>query len=725
MHQERGTAPHPSGQHPSRPRSSEPPLSAPEPVEPPLLAPVPVEPHSSAPDPVEPHSSAPVPSAAELSGPRPAAPAGPGRRAVLRAAVGAGAGAVLWSAFGDRTPARAAASRTDIVVNDFDTPGWGNWRTSGAAFGAGPAIGAELLRRLEITNYRGQGVACSERDGDGPTGTLTSPDFRIERDYLSFGIGGGDYERVTCLDLLVDGELVRSATGRNSDALAAASWDVRRWAGRTARVRIVDTATGHWGHVNVDRIIQTDLPERLPVTTEPLYRERWRPRFHFTARQWVMDRLNPGQRQEGWLNDLNGLIYYEGEYHLFAQRWNKCWIHAVSTDLVHWTELQPAFWEEALDTGVQSGSCVIDYRNTSGLGQAPDRPPMVAFWSRNDNRSQCLSYSLDRGRTWKHHEGNPVLVAPERDPKVFWYEPAQHWVMFLYGDGRYHTYTSSDLLHWTDSGHAVGGFECPDFFELPVDGGTGRSRWVLVRGDGRYSLGSFDGTRFTEETSQYVSDSGPHFYATQTWGNTETGDGRRIQAAWMRGGSYPDMPFNQQVTFPAELTLRTTPNGIRLFRNPVAEISRLHTGGTRYSGTVGAGMSAELAHADQQLHITLQVSIPEGASLTFDVRGTPVVLGHRSVDNGSGAQRLSGPLKKAEILVDRTSIEVFAGDGEISVSRCFLPASGSLRVSAAGGAVAVSDLTLWTLADIWPTGANVGRNPSRPPRLRRRALDAR
>lgn len=136
-------------------------------------------------------------------------------------------------------------------------------------------------------------------------------------------------------------------------------------------------------------------------------------------------------------------------------------------------------------------------------------------------------------------------------------------------------------------------------------------------------------------------------------------------------------------------------------------------------------MSAELAHADQQLHITLQVSIPEGASLTFVIRGTPVVLGHRSVDNGSGEQRLSGPLKKAEILVDRTSIEVFAGDGEISVSRCFLPASGSLRVSATGGAVAVSDLTLWTLADIWTTGANVGRCPPRSPRLRRRALDAR
>jgi sucrose-6-phosphate hydrolase SacC (GH32 family) len=126
-------------------------------------------------------------------------------------------------------------------------------------------------------------------------------------------------------------------------------------------------------------------------------------------------------RQEGWLNDLNGLIYYRGEYHLFAQRWNKCWIHAVSTNLVHWTELEPAFCEEQLDSGVQSGTCVADTANTPGLGTDPQHPPLIAFWSRNDNRSHCISYSLDRGRTWQHYEKNPILVYPERDPKVFWH----------------------------------------------------------------------------------------------------------------------------------------------------------------------------------------------------------------------------------------------------------------------------------------------------------------
>ncbi|MFJ8153660.1 GH32 C-terminal domain-containing protein [Streptomyces sp. NPDC094468] len=625
----------------------------------------------------------------------------PNRRTLLRTALGTGVGALLWSSLGATATATPRRATGDLLINDFESVTWGDWSTTGSAFGSGPALGPDLLRRLEITNYRGNGVASSEREGDGPTGTLTSPDFTIQRDYIAFAVGGGDYERVTCLNLLVDGELVRSATGRNSDALSEASWDVRPWKGRRARIQIIDTATGDWGHVNVDQIVQTDQPTKRPVTTQPLYKETWRPQFHFTARQWVMDRLNPGQRQEGWLNDLNGLIFYEGEYHLFAQRWNKCWIHAISKDLVHWTELPPAFWEEDLGTGVQSGSCVIDYQNTSGLSPDGKTPPMVAFWSRNDNRSQCLSYSLDRGRTWKHYDANPVLVAPERDPKVFWYAPGKHWVMFLYGGDQYHIYNSPDLLHWTDTGHPVSGFECPDFFELPVDDDPAQTRWVLVRGDGKYSLGTFDGTRFTEQTSQYVADSGPHFYATQSWNNTETGDGRRIQAAWMRGGSYPDMPFSQQVTFPAELTLRTTNDGLRLHRNPVAEISRLHTTQAHWSGSLRAGRSRTLSSSGDRFHHVLQVAVPEGARLTLDVRGIPVVLDHQSVDNGSGPQTLSEPLTRLEVLIDRTSIEVFANNGEVSVSRCYLPSNNSLTLSADGGSCQI-DSTLHTLSGIWP-----------------------
>ena len=186
---------------------------------------------------------------------------------------------------------------------------------------------------------------------------------------------------------------------------------------------------------------------RAPTSTG----RQLRPQFHFTARQWTYHKLNPGMREEGWLNDPNGLIHFDGEYHLFAQRWNKCWIHAVSHDLVHWTELQPAFWEDdRFGSGVQSGGAVLDQANSSGLAPAGSPPPLVAFWAGNDNRSQCISYSLDRGRTWTKYARNPVLVHPERDPKVFWHQPTHRWVMVLYGSGSYFLFTSKNLLDWTD-----------------------------------------------------------------------------------------------------------------------------------------------------------------------------------------------------------------------------------------------------------------------------------
>ena len=149
----------------------------------------------------------------------------------------------------------------------------------------------------------------------------------------------------------------------------------------------------------------------------------------------------------------------------------------------------------------------------------------------------------------------------------------------MYGDSQYHIFTSTNLLNWKDERKPIPhSFECPDFFELPLDGNHRDMKWVLIQGNGNYSIGRFDGTEFKEETARYPCDVGPNFYATQTWGNTETGDGRRIQAAWMRGSAFPDMPFNQQVSFPCELTLRSTPNGPRIFREPIREIELLHKG---------------------------------------------------------------------------------------------------------------------------------------------------
>jgi sucrose-6-phosphate hydrolase SacC (GH32 family) len=444
------------------------------------------------------------------------------------------------------------------------------------------------------------------------------------------------------------------------------------------------------------------LPVVLYSQAQDLYNEPLRPQFHFTARQWTTHLLNPGQRLEGWVNDLNGLIYYDGAYNLFAQRWAKCWIHATSKDLVHWTEQQPAFWEESDGSGVQSGTCVIDYDNTSGLSPDKKNPPMVAFWSRFDNSSQCICYSLDKGKTWTRYPGNPYMIHPERDPKVFWYAPGKHWVMMLYGNGTYQILNSTNLLTWTDTHHAIPNcFECPDFFQLPVDGNRQNQKWVLIQGSGYYSFGSFDGTEFKEESPRRPCDVGPNFYATQTWANMT--DGRRVQAAWMRGADFPDMPFNQMVSFPCSLTLRSTSDGIRLYRQPVRELQSLRKSKERLNArNLKAGETETLADSGDLFEIEASLKIPEGAKLTFNIRGSEVVLTSKTLQSGSDPASALGSIDKVQILVDRGSIEAFANDGEISSTRFALPKGDGITVLAEGGDVDLGPITIYRLASIWP-----------------------
>jgi fructan beta-fructosidase len=445
-----------------------------------------------------------------------------------------------------------------------------------------------------------------------------------------------------------------------------------------------------------------DVPVRSAQAD--LYREKHRPQFHFSARQFTVHKLNPGMREEGWMNDPNGLIHLQGEYHLFAQRWNKCWIHAVSTNLVHWTELAPAFWEDnRFGSGVQSGGSVFDRQNSSGLSPDPRTPPLVAFWSGNDNRSQCISYSLDKGRTWTKYARNPVLVHPERDPKVLWYEPGKHWVMVLYGASSYFVFTSTNLLDWTEQKNSIPDcFECPDLFQLPVDGDRQHLKWVLVRGNGRYSIGNFDGSTFTSETSQQPCDAGPNFYATQSWGDIEGQEGRRVQIAWMRGGQYPDMPFNQQMTFPCDLTLRTLAGSLRVFRRPAPEIKQLHRRQRTWEElALQAGTAQPLEVPGDALHILAEVNLPNQAELAFRLRGASVIVTDQSVACSSKTALLPGGTRTIEILLDRTSIETFANGGEVSLSACFLPSEDRLAVECTRGSASISSLQIFELESIW------------------------
>lgn len=464
------------------------------------------------------------------------------------------------------------------------------------------------------------------------------------------------------------------------------------------------------------KVAYTKEPPVLPPPPD-LYQEPLRPQFHVTARQWTVRKLNPGMREEGWINDVNGLIYHEGQYHLFAQRWARCWLHLVSKDLVHWTELAPAFWDDKrFGTGVQSGTIVYDRENVSGLSTDPKRPPLVAFWSGFDNRSQCISFSVDHGLTWAKYAKNPYMVRPERDPRVFWYPPGRKWVMVLYADAHYHILNSTNLLTWEDQKHPIPDcFECPDLFPLPVAGQAGRAKWVLVRGDGRYSVGEFDGSTFTPEVGPLPCDQGANFYATQSWGDIDGQAGRRVQIAWMRGGKYPDMPFNQQLSFPCDLVLRALPEGLRICRLPAKEIAGLYKKTHAWKDkAIGPGENLLKGVAGDLFDIEVQVDLAGARTFGVACRGQPVTysaekgvltcLGREAkVDAPGGRLAL-------RILVDRTSIEVFADDGKVSMSSCFLPDPGKtgLELFSDGGSPKIRSMAVHELKSAWaPAGPSL------------------
>ncbi|WP_298708678.1 glycoside hydrolase family 32 protein, partial [Chitinophaga sp.] len=275
--------------------------------------------------------------------------------------------------------------------------------------------------------------------------------------------------------------------------------DMSAWKGKTLRLQFDGSGAGISHIYQDDRIAGQDS----------LYREHRRPQYHFSTRR-------------GWINDPNGLVFYEGEYHLFYQHnpyereWeNMSWGHAVSKDLVHWQELPVALHPDKSGT-MFSGSAVIDYDNTSGFGK-PGYPAMVALYTVDspDRQVQSLAYSLDKGRTWTKYARNPLIDSKEkwnskdtRDPRVLWYAPGKHWVMVLNERDGHSIYTSANLKDWTYQSHVTGFWECPDLFELPVDGNLQNKKWVMYGASNTYMIGRFDGKTFTPEQGKYYFSAG-------------------------------------------------------------------------------------------------------------------------------------------------------------------------------------------------------------------------
>ena len=470
-----------------------------------------------------------------------------------------------------------------------------------------------------------------------------------------------------------------------------------------------------------------------------VYQERFRPQFHYSP-------------PRSWMNDPNGMVYHEGEYHLFYQHnpedltWGPMyWGHAVSPDLIHWETLPIALYPDEHGT-IFSGSIVIDANNTAGFGANA----MVAIYS-YDTQTQGVAYSNDNGRTWTKYDGNPVMpaLAPDfRDPKVFWHDETARWVMIIAAGHEAQIFHSPNLRDWTYGSRFAEGqvapiWEVPDLFPLELGGET---YWVMLisitsaapaGGSGiQYFVGDFDGTTFTNANSPGALlwlDYGPDNYAGTTWANAP--DDRRLYIGWMNNWGYahtiPTSTWRGAATLPREFELQRTPDGIRLAQHPVAEVEQLRTplgvwddltingeivlegvegrtleiiadiepGTAERLGLVvqrgdGTGTRVVYNRALSQLLIS-RPDIPEAGPISgfTPAFGAPVTL-----DNG----RL-----RLRIFVDESSVEVFAQDGLVTLTgQTYVdpPASG-VSLYADNGSFTVPHLEIYALSSIWSTVA--------------------
>lgn len=457
----------------------------------------------------------------------------------------------------------------------------------------------------------------------------------------------------------------------------------------------------------------------------PGYDQPYRPQYHFSP-------------LKNWTNDPNGLVYFDGEYHLsfqynpFGDKWgHMSWGHAVSRDTLHWQQLPVALPEE---NGIMifTGSIVVDQRNTSGFCTG-GKPCLVAVYtghtpetkSKHALQTQNLAYSNDRGRTWTKYKGNPVLdlhMSDFRDPKAFWSQDSKQWVMAvaLPDDHKVRMYGSGDLKQWRQisefgpAGGTSGQWECPELFELPIEG-ENQTRWVLKIGlnpgalqggsGEQYFVGHFDGTRFINDNppSQTLwTDYGKDCYCALTFNGlpkTQT----PVMIGWMNNWQYaadlPTSPWRGQMTVPRELSLRRTAEGLRLIQKPTSGLEQVRTEHKMVSGE----SLTEEGHTFE-LEATTDVSRAQEAGFRLEETGGGVTVigydktaGKLFVDrthsgrvdfNKNFPVRTEAPLKltnmtlQMHILVDRNSVEVFADHGRVAMTNLFFPAAGPIKIAA-------------------------------------------
>jgi fructan beta-fructosidase len=477
------------------------------------------------------------------------------------------------------------------------------------------------------------------------------------------------------------------------------------------------------------------------------------PGFHFRPRRH-------------WMNDPNGLVWLDGEYHLFFQhnpggeQWGDIgWGHAVSTDLLHWEELDMALPATA-EGMVFSGSAVVDHANTSGLGNDGVAPMIAVYTLRaehdgRERQCQCVAWSNDRGRTWHRYPGNPVLDLDSpsfRDPKVFWHASSQRWIMAvaLASERQVAFFVSRDLLHWRElsrfgpEGNTAGDWECPDLFPLPDPDDPERVRWLLKvdstlgaaagGSGGQYFIGEFDGTRFRPEPHgtdelRYGHlarplDYGADFYAAMSWSDLPAAQGRRVWLGWMNNWLYanatPGLPERAPQSLPRSLQLCRAGDGYALSQRPVAELTalrgrhwhwnRLDLDGGGSLDVVPPGMTGFeiILQGRAERDAELQLSLVDDTVVSVDLHAGEISL-NRSDRQGALPEGMNArhraPLPSADgtfdlhVVVDGCCVELFAQGGRIVLSDLVFPAvpKTPARLVCAGGNASIDELEAWEL----------------------------
>ncbi|MBX2970023.1 MAG: glycoside hydrolase family 32 protein [Cyclobacteriaceae bacterium] len=468
--------------------------------------------------------------------------------------------------------------------------------------------------------------------------------------------------------------------------------------------------------------------------------EPHRPQFHFSP---------PAK----WMNDPNGMVYYNGEYHLFYQHypdstmWGPMhWGHAVSKDLIHWEHLPIALYPDSLGY-IFSGSAVVDANNTAGFQSGNEKPLVAIFtYDKQGYETQAIAFSNDKGHTWTKYENNPVIKNPGekdfRDPKVFWHVESEHWIMSLAVANRIQFFRSKNLKDWEltgefgrEHGNHGGVWECPDLFQLPVTGTT-ETRWVLLvsinpgspnGGSGtQYFIGNFDGKTFTSEhgpsTERFI-DYGRDNYAGVTWGNAP--DGRTIFLGWMSNWNYaqvvPTETWRSAMTLPRDLSLHNTSAGIRLVSTPSKEVEQLRT--ERKDITVDQPfIHTGLAEVKVEFDLNETAAKDFGIEL-FNSKNENIRIGYDRESNWFYIDR-TNPGKKEfstdfvgiqyaprfsdshiltlHIFVDVASVELFADGGVSCMTAIFFPTEDFTQLKIYGdGEVKLLSTEAYELKSIW------------------------